>query len=333
VSHDAFRTGYLPEPDGLRALAVAAVLMHHCLPAWFVRLHGGEAGVRLFFVLSGFLITGILLRGRPTPGAALGAFYARRFLRIFPRYYAILLLSLGLPGMREALHGTLPYIAVSRSLPPVHAPPAAQGGVPAVAGGAGGPHSLSFGGAEERPVSAAGGASGTIHSPVLARHQFRPRPYSRRNLIASPTNYSLASRVNLHHPQLTREMPITTQPDKRFLIVVFVFGIVAACVGIHWLRAGAIVIRGGESRTGVGETLPPPAPQRGAPVAGSIGHNSVLYYPLCVAWVGLGVSMVALSVLSFLSSNDLLLRLYAFSCLAILLLVEGTVAAAIWSGP
>ena len=63
------QTGFMPQLDGLRAFAVAAVLFHHLLDdrlvpqlpfvgAW------GLLGVRLFFVLSGFLITGLLLAGR-----------------------------------------------------------------------------------------------------------------------------------------------------------------------------------------------------------------------------------------------------------------------------
>jgi peptidoglycan/LPS O-acetylase OafA/YrhL len=77
-----------PQLDGLRTVAVAAVIVHHtAYPGWW-----GAAGVELFFVLSGFLITGILLRARDraarTPGATSGAifkaFYMRRMLRIVP---------------------------------------------------------------------------------------------------------------------------------------------------------------------------------------------------------------------------------------------------------
>jgi len=91
------------------------------------------------------------------------------------------------------------------------------------------------------------------------------------------------------------------------------------------------VIRGGETRVGVGRGLPPQ--QSDGPVAGTIGPKSALYYPLCVTWVGLGVSMVILSILSFLTSNELCLRLSAYSCLAFLLLAFGTLGASLWLGP
>ncbi len=88
---------YMLQLDGLRALAVFGVLVHHFLPQQFFLnsiLHCGSFGVRLFFVLSGFLITGILLRCRNTIALAnqdavftIGRFYIRRFIRIFPIYY------------------------------------------------------------------------------------------------------------------------------------------------------------------------------------------------------------------------------------------------------
>ena len=78
--------------DGLRAVAVLMVLVHHAAP----ELTGGlmlQSGVDLFFVLSGFLITTILVRTRQRSDY-FRLFYARRSLRIFPLYYAFLALSL-----------------------------------------------------------------------------------------------------------------------------------------------------------------------------------------------------------------------------------------------
>jgi peptidoglycan/LPS O-acetylase OafA/YrhL len=84
----------LPELDGLRGLAVLGVLFYHCHP----RLEGtwvayaslwGWAGVNLFFVLSGFLITSILLDAREKPRYYRN-FYGRRALRIWPVYVLVL---------------------------------------------------------------------------------------------------------------------------------------------------------------------------------------------------------------------------------------------------
>ena len=72
--------------DGLRGVAVAFVLLLH-----FGYLNGGWIGVQLFFVLSGFLITGVLVADRDAPlGPYLKRFYWRRALRIFPLYYGYL---------------------------------------------------------------------------------------------------------------------------------------------------------------------------------------------------------------------------------------------------
>jgi peptidoglycan/LPS O-acetylase OafA/YrhL len=93
------RAGFIPELDGLRAVAIILVFLHHSraqLPVvnmttfylgWYVGQ--GWMGVDLFFVLSGFLITGILLETRETSNYFTG-FYARRVLRIFPLYYLVL---------------------------------------------------------------------------------------------------------------------------------------------------------------------------------------------------------------------------------------------------
>jgi peptidoglycan/LPS O-acetylase OafA/YrhL len=94
--------GHLPALDGLRGLAVALVMLCHFLPThdqphsfggqlFFFVARSGWAGVDLFFVLSGFLITGILLDAK-TPGNRhyFRNFYARRTLRIFPLYYFVL---------------------------------------------------------------------------------------------------------------------------------------------------------------------------------------------------------------------------------------------------
>jgi len=83
--------GYAPELDGLRAVAVAAVAYSHWLPHWQLGVPFG-AGVHLFFVLSGFLITRILLgqRAAQSRAAAVGRFFLRRALRLFPAFYVVL---------------------------------------------------------------------------------------------------------------------------------------------------------------------------------------------------------------------------------------------------
>jgi peptidoglycan/LPS O-acetylase OafA/YrhL len=74
--------GYRPELDGLRALAVLAVMLFHANAGW---TKGGFLGVDIFFVLSGFLITRLLLEERDfTQHIALARFYLRRVLRLFP---------------------------------------------------------------------------------------------------------------------------------------------------------------------------------------------------------------------------------------------------------
>ncbi len=87
---------YFPQIDSLRALAVLLVLLSHWLSdPWIAQLQLGKLGVELFFVISGFLITRILFRmkDKPPDQNRYLVFYARRFLRIFPIYYFVLLIT------------------------------------------------------------------------------------------------------------------------------------------------------------------------------------------------------------------------------------------------
>lgn len=81
--------------DGVRCLSILAVIWHHSPHPAIAPWTRGFLGVDLFFVLSGFLITTLLLRERDHHGrVSLSRFYARRTLRIFPLYYAFLLAML-----------------------------------------------------------------------------------------------------------------------------------------------------------------------------------------------------------------------------------------------
>jgi peptidoglycan/LPS O-acetylase OafA/YrhL len=103
--------GRMPELDGLRGIAVLSVVWHNGVWGSHWGAHNalvsllnlsagiGWVGVQLFFVLSGFLITGILLDEKNTPHQ-LRNFYVRRVLRIFPLYYATLFfLFIALPAL------------------------------------------------------------------------------------------------------------------------------------------------------------------------------------------------------------------------------------------
>lgn len=83
--------GYVPHIDGLRAIAVLAVIVFHLDPAW---LPGGFTGVDVFFVISGFVVSASVHR---LPALSLGQsmlrFYARRIRRIAPALLACLLLT------------------------------------------------------------------------------------------------------------------------------------------------------------------------------------------------------------------------------------------------
>jgi peptidoglycan/LPS O-acetylase OafA/YrhL len=92
LQREASSLPYVPGLDGLRGAAVLLVLGAHALPA---PLPGGFIGVDLFFVLSGFLITSLLLREwRLRCGINLGRFYFRRALRLLPALFAMLLVCM-----------------------------------------------------------------------------------------------------------------------------------------------------------------------------------------------------------------------------------------------
>ena len=113
LSRDAFmRTKYFQNLDGLRAISVLLVLSFHVGGSAWPLVHG-YLGVTVFFVISGFLITTLLLREEKNGRVSIPRFYVRRIFRIFPLYYialgvyCVLVIGLGLgndPGrFRENL--------------------------------------------------------------------------------------------------------------------------------------------------------------------------------------------------------------------------------------
>jgi peptidoglycan/LPS O-acetylase OafA/YrhL len=112
---DRQHAGFIPALDGLRGIAIILVMLHHF--TYYRPETGidaviagvplfGWVGVDLFFVLSGFLITGILLDSRGST-RYFTSFYARRTLRIFPLYYLTLFLALVVLPQFPALHTVL----------------------------------------------------------------------------------------------------------------------------------------------------------------------------------------------------------------------------------
>ena len=82
---------YRPDIDGLRAVAVIAVILFHLNANW---LPGGFLGVDIFFVISGYLIGGILYRELSTNIFSLKRFYLRRMRRILPAFFAVVVFTL-----------------------------------------------------------------------------------------------------------------------------------------------------------------------------------------------------------------------------------------------
>ena len=107
------RFGHQPGLDGLRALSVIAVILYHGGFPW---IHGGWVGVEVFFVVSGFLITSLLLDERERDGRTdLGAFWVRRARRLLPALAVMLVvvaavtLAVGSAAQRGELRRDLPW--------------------------------------------------------------------------------------------------------------------------------------------------------------------------------------------------------------------------------
>jgi len=84
---------YRAEIDGLRAVAVVPVILFH---AGFTTFSGGYVGVDVFFVISGYLITTLLIDDLDQARFSLVRFYERRVRRILPALYSVVLVTLGL---------------------------------------------------------------------------------------------------------------------------------------------------------------------------------------------------------------------------------------------
>ena len=83
------RLPYLPGLDGMRALAVAAVIVYHANSSW---LPGGFLGVEVFFVISGYLITLLLIGEHESTGRInLRQFWYRRARRLLPALFLLLI--------------------------------------------------------------------------------------------------------------------------------------------------------------------------------------------------------------------------------------------------
>jgi peptidoglycan/LPS O-acetylase OafA/YrhL len=94
------RIGYRPDIDGLRAVAVFLVVLYHAWPKW---LRSGFIGVDVFFVISGFLITSIILQDLRGASFTIRGFYVRRIRRIFPALITVVLATLAF-GWYVLLH-------------------------------------------------------------------------------------------------------------------------------------------------------------------------------------------------------------------------------------
>lgn len=115
MTHDEYkRRRYVPSLDGLRAVSILLVITVHSTDPMWNRVHGA-VGVTVFFVISGYLITTLLIREEDRRGSArIKAFYIRRAFRILPLYYLTLATYIVLIGV---LHVQAGASSVWQSLP------------------------------------------------------------------------------------------------------------------------------------------------------------------------------------------------------------------------
>lgn len=115
---------FFPNLDGLRFISFLVVFLHHCYLSFFSYLQTsspvafeiqsflfkyGTLGVNFFFVLSGFLITYLLIREKEVTGTIhVGNFYIRRILRIWPLYFLCLFIGFVLFAMLKKMGGEVP---------------------------------------------------------------------------------------------------------------------------------------------------------------------------------------------------------------------------------
>jgi len=119
VMEEKLEKGYLIELDGLRFIAVSLVMIGHFTSETHLEKFTwtfGSLGVTLFFVLSGFLISRILMSEKEKMTSlpqSLKTFYIRRFLRIFPLYYLVLAIAFiaDIPSARQYFGWLLSYTA------------------------------------------------------------------------------------------------------------------------------------------------------------------------------------------------------------------------------
>ena len=96
AQHPALLQSHLPSLDGMRAISILLVLITHGSGTFGYRSaycsYFGDLGVSIFFVISGLLITWLMIRERDATGAfSLRNFYIRRFLRILPVFWLLIL--------------------------------------------------------------------------------------------------------------------------------------------------------------------------------------------------------------------------------------------------